>query len=111
MTMMGRSITARSKRSKAFSINRIVKFDDRFLASFGYRALRPASRLLLYIAANGAISVKQALLDSELSYRAFYIMINKLKAQQLISVEADLHDRRIHRLVLAKRFSQFSERP
>jgi DNA-binding MarR family transcriptional regulator len=103
----GRSIARRKRHTGGRFIRHVVEFDNSFLASFGYRALRPASRLLLYIAVNGATSVKDAMMDSELSYRAFYIMIDKLKDQQLIRIEGDARDRRIRRIVPDTRFAQF----
>ena len=44
------------------------------------------------------------MLDSPLSYRAFYIMIDRLKDVALLDVESDQDDRRVRRLVLGQGF-------
>lgn len=46
------------------------------------------------------------MLDSPLSYRAFYIMIDRLKDEALLDVESDDEDRRVRRLVLGHQFDR-----
>lgn len=45
-------------------------------------------------------------MDSALSYRAFYIMIDRLKEARLIDVATDDSDRRVRLLVLGKEFDR-----
>ena len=67
-------------------------------------ALRPAVRLILYIMVKQSVTIKQALHDSPLSYRAFYIMLEKLKDDAWLEVRHDDEDRRVRRLVLGRKF-------
>ena len=69
-------------------------------------ALRPDARLLMLIMLHQSVSIKQAMLDSPLSYRAFYTMLDRLKANALIAVETDHADRRVRRLVAAAQFGK-----
>jgi DNA-binding MarR family transcriptional regulator len=82
----------------------ILTLDNFFKNKLNSPALRPAARLLLHIAVNRSVSIKQAMLDSPLSYRAFYIMIDRLKDAALLEVKSDHEDRRVRRLVLGAQF-------
>ena len=84
----------------------IVKIDNFFNKELHTPALRPAARLLFYIMVNQSVSIKQAMLDSPLSYRAFYIMIDRLKDEAFLDVESDNEDRRVRRLVLGHQFNR-----
>lgn len=69
-------------------------------------ALRPDARLLFFIMLRQSASIKEAMLDSALSYRAFYDMLDRLKRLGLIGVEVDEEDRRVRRLVLGAQFDK-----
>jgi DNA-binding MarR family transcriptional regulator len=88
----------------------ILKIDNFFSSALKAPALRPAARLLLYVMIKRSISVKQALHDSPLSYRAFYIMLERLKDETLIEVKSDPEDRRVRRLVLGRQFDNILEK-
>lgn len=85
--------------------SQILKVDDFFNAVIGTAALRPAARLILYIMVQQSVSIKQALHDTPLSYRAFYIMLEKLKDEAWLEVRHDDEDRRVRRLVLGRKFN------
>lgn len=82
----------------------ILKIDDFFVEEIKMAALRPAVRLILYIMVKQSVTIKQALHDSPLSYRAFYIMLEKLKDDAWLEVRHDDEDRRVRRLVLGRKF-------
>jgi hypothetical protein len=84
----------------------ILTIDNFFNEKLNSPALRPAARLLLHVAVNRSVSIKQAMLDSPLSYRAFYIMIDRLKDASLLDVKSDHEDRRVRRLVLGPQFDK-----
>jgi DNA-binding MarR family transcriptional regulator len=88
----------------------ILKIDNFFNEMLHTAALRPAARLLLYIMVKRSVSIKQAMLDSPLSYRAFYIMIERLKDESLLAVKSDDEDRRVRRLVLGRQFDRILEK-
>jgi hypothetical protein len=84
----------------------ILTIDNFFNEKLHSPALRPAARLLLHIVVNRSVSIKQAMLDSPLSYRAFYIMIERLKDEVYLDVQSDSADRRVRRLVLGRQFDR-----
>jgi hypothetical protein len=72
-----------------------------FLDRVGLGALRPEAKLLLLINQKGELSIKQAMSVSDLSYRGFYILLNRLNSQGLITITADTHDKRVRKIGLA----------
>ena len=87
----------------------LLSIDDIFKRRLSISALRPASRLLLFIAANRSVTIKEAMLDSTFSYRAFYVMLGELKKNALVSVEPDANDGRVRRLVLGAGFRKVAK--
>jgi hypothetical protein len=83
--------------------------DDLFKARFNISALRPAARLLLLLAARQSATITEAMNDSVLSYRAFYVMLDTLKGQALVRVEPDKEDLRIRRLVPGANFDRIAK--
>jgi hypothetical protein len=79
-------------------------FDLMMREKCGIPAITPASRLLFFMKSRESVSLKEAMLAVPLSYRAFYAMLDKLKAKKLINVQADTKDRRVKRLVLGAKF-------
>jgi hypothetical protein len=100
------AVVEEAKDNFAEQAAQILTIDNFFNDKLHTPALRPAARLLLYIMVNHSVSIKQAMLDSPLSYRAFYIMIDRLKDETYIDVQSDSTDRRVRRLVLGKRFDR-----
>ena len=78
---------------KALAAN-LIRADDIYNKQFRIRLLNPKSRLILFIAVNESVNVKQALLDSPLSYRAFYVLRDNLLKNNLISLTKGSHDNR-----------------
>ena len=87
----------------------LLGVDETFKARLRISALRPPARLLVFIAVHRSISIKEAMLDSTLSYRAFYVMLNNLKAKALVNVERDRNDGRVRRIVLGANFAGFAK--
>lgn len=86
------------------SAKRILDVDDYFMKALRRSALRPDARLLFFVVVKKSVSIKAAMLDSSLSYRAFYTMLDRLKDHRLIGVESDNEDRRVRRLVPGAQF-------
>lgn len=84
--------------------------DDYFTKHIGVPMLNPKSRLIMLVASNNNTRIKTALMDSVLSYRAFYVMINGLKAQNLISVESFVGDGRTKKFVLGPKFKRLGRK-
>jgi len=81
----------------------LIDLDDLLIKKTGSAALSPQARLLLGLLIHGSMQMKVALMYTPLSYRAFYIMITKLKAQALIQINGVEGDRRIRRVKLGRR--------
>lgn len=69
-----------------------------FMDRVGVDALRPEAKLLLLLNQHGAMSVKQAMSISGLSYRGFYNLLNRLSSQRLVTITPDTHDRRVKKI-------------
>lgn len=85
---------------------RLLAIDHYCIERIGTSALRPDIRLLCFIIRHQSVSIKEALLDSALSYRAFYNMLDRLKKQGLIGIEIDSVDGRVRRIVLGGQFEK-----
>ena len=81
----------------------LIDLDDLLIKKTGSAALSPQARLLLGLLIHGSMQIKVALMYTPLSYRAFYIMITKLKAQALIQINGVEGDRRIRRVKLGRK--------
>ena len=66
----------------------LIDLDDLLIKKTSCAALMPQARLLMRLLIHGSMQMKDALMYIPLSYRAFYIMITKLKAQALIKSTA-----------------------
>jgi DNA-binding MarR family transcriptional regulator len=108
-----RSHRARKVRYAPQGVEHIAAYllgvDDIFKKKLGMSALRPAARLLLFLAVRQSVTIKEAMQDSTLSYRAFYVMLDNLKEEVLVQVEKDDHDLRIRRLVLDASFDSIAK--
>lgn len=89
--------------------HKALKYDEIMRARYGVCAISPASRLLLYMTSRESVSIKEAMLEVPLSYRAFYTMLELLKAKRLISVTRDNKDGRVRRLILGPEFKMLEE--
>lgn len=81
----------------------LIDLDDLLIKTTGSAALMPQARLLIGLLIHGSMQMKDALMYTPLSYRAFYVMINKLKALGLIESDGVEDDRRIRRVKLGRR--------
>lgn len=87
----------------------VLQIDDFLVEKLKGSVLRPDARLLLFIMVMQSASIKEAMLDSALSYRAFYTMLDRLKEAALIDVVTDDADRRVRKLVLGQQFDTMME--
>jgi hypothetical protein len=83
----------------------MINFDDLLIKKSECSALSPQARLLLGLLIHDSMQMKEALMYTPLSYRAFYVMITKLKALSLVDVDAGFSDRRIRKLTPGRRFN------
>ena len=81
----------------------LIDLDDLLIKKTGNAALMPQARLLMGLLILGSMQMKVALMYTPLSYRAFYVMITKLKALGLIQSDGFEGDRRIRRVKLGRR--------
>ena len=64
-----------------------LELDRQFSEQLGINALRPEAKLLLILSETGALTVKQALSLSGLSYRGFYLLLNLEALLKLTLIE------------------------
>jgi DNA-binding MarR family transcriptional regulator len=88
------------------TVNRVfseaLELDKRFNEQLGITALRPEARMLITLSRTGPLSIKQAISLSGLSYRGFYLILNKMIDQGFVRIDKDTHDGRVRKLVLVK---------
>lgn len=80
----------------------VLELDRHFSEQLGVNVLRPEAKLLLILSQAGTLTIKQALSLSGLSYRGFYLLINRLVAQGLVEINGDENDGRVRKVSLAK---------
>jgi DNA-binding MarR family transcriptional regulator len=80
----------------------VLELDRQFSERLGVNVLRPEAKLLLILSQAGTLTIKQALSLSGLSYRGFYLLINRLLAQGLVEINGDENDGRVRKVSLAK---------
>lgn len=91
----------RPRQSASDFIEQALDIERIFVDRVGVGALKPEAKLLLLINQQGALSIKQAMSVSGLSYRGFYILLNRLSNQHLITITPDTHDKRVKKIGLA----------
>ena len=79
-------------------VDNVLEFDDVFFQLVGSSALRPQARLLMLIQKYGSVSVKEAIIDSRMSSRGFYMMMDGLLKEGILCAEPDEKDKRVRRL-------------
>jgi DNA-binding MarR family transcriptional regulator len=84
-------------------VEKILEINRRFSEQVGIEALRPEAKILFTLKTKGSLSVKEAMILSGLSYRGFYIVLARLANSGWITMEADLKDRRVKRILLSDR--------
>jgi hypothetical protein len=88
----------------------VLEFDRLFSEQVGMMALRPEAKLLLILTRHGSLRIKQAMSLSGLSYRGFYILLQRLVKQKLVIVEGDSADGRVRNIRLGKAISIVDQR-
>jgi DNA-binding MarR family transcriptional regulator len=84
-------------------VEKILEINRQFSEQVGIEALRPEAKILFTLKTKGSLSVKEAMILSGLSYRGFYIVLARLANSGWITMEADIKDRRVKRILLADR--------
>jgi DNA-binding MarR family transcriptional regulator len=77
-----------------------LHLDTSFQNALGFSALKPDAKVIMAIGYHGDLTIKQAMLASQMSYRGFYIMLDRLVESKLVEVCQDSKDRRVRRLRL-----------
>lgn len=92
-------------------LDSVLEFDRLFSEQVGMMALRPEAKLLLILTRHGSLRIKQAMSLSGLSYRGFYILLQRLVKQKLVIVEGDSADGRVRNIRLGRAISIIDQRP
>ena len=79
----------------------LLDLEQDLVRQTGLRALTPEARLVLLLISEGPMPIKRAMIESDLSYRGFYNMIDRLISRGTLVREPSNQDRRIHLLRLA----------
>jgi DNA-binding MarR family transcriptional regulator len=87
----------------AQDFSNLLDLERHFVESLGMTALRPEAKLLLILSEAGSLTIKQAISLSGLSYRGFYLLLNRLLAQGLIEINDDDEDRRVRKMSLSRK--------
>ena len=78
----------------------LLEMEQDLLQQIGVRALTPEARLVLLLMSEGPMPIKRAMIESDLSYRGFYNMIDRLISRGTLVREPSQQDRRIQLLRL-----------
>jgi len=76
----------------------ILTADKIFRQKTGLSLIRSEAKLLILLRRNGSLSIKEAMSFLDLSYRVFYVLLNRMIEKRYISVKDDEHDKRVKRL-------------
>lgn len=76
----------------------ILTADKIFRQKTGLSLIRSEAKLLILLRRNGSLSIKEAMSFLDLSYRGFYVLLNRMIEKRYISVKDDEHDKRVKRL-------------
>ncbi len=78
----------------------LLEMEQDLVRQIGVRALTPEARLVLLLMSEGPMPIKRAMIESDLSYRGFYNMIDRLISRGTLVREPSQQDRRIQLLRL-----------
>lgn len=78
----------------------LLEMQQDLVRQIGARALTPEARLVLLLMSEGPMPIKRAMIESDLSYRGFYNMIDRLISRGTLVREPSQQDRRIQLLRL-----------
>ena len=78
----------------------LLEMEQDLVRQIGVRALTPEARLVLLLMSEGPKPIKRAMIESDLSYRGFYNMIDRLISRGTLVREPSQQDRRIQLLRL-----------
>lgn len=79
----------------------LLDLEQDLVRQTGLRALTPEARLVLLLISEGPMPIKRAMIESDLSYRGFYNMIDRLISRGILVREPSTQDRRIQLLRIA----------
>lgn len=88
----------------------LLRLEKRLEEWLGKSPFRPDAKLLFLTSAQGSITIKEAMHSCALSNRAFYQMLDRLKAERKVVVVLDKIDRRVRRIMLDEAFAKSSQR-
>lgn len=71
----------------------ILKADIALQKETGFEMLRPEAKILFTLQELGPLSIKEIMSLSGMSYRGFYVVLDRLISTNLISIDPDQQDR------------------
>ena len=86
----------------------LLRIDDQCFEAFQLRFLNARSRLIVFIGLKGTVTVNNAFLNTDLSYRAFHVMTRRLRDKGMIKMQIDENDRRVKHLSLTDAVLDFA---
>ena len=87
-------------------IRELLDLEHDLVRYMGTRVLTPEARIVMLLISNGPMPIKRAMIESDLSYRGFYNMIDRLISRGILLREGSTQDRRIQLLKIARPQSQ-----
>ena len=82
------------------NVDMLLRLDRKLREQKGFNAIRPEARLLFLLQKHGPLSVKEAMSFTQISYRGFYTVLERLVGAGLVSMVPGEQDRRVRKLVL-----------
>ncbi len=81
----------------------LLELEHELMTYTGTRVLTPEARIVLLLISNGPMPIKRAMIESDLSYRGFYNMIDRMISRGILCREGSTQDRRIQLLKIAEK--------
>lgn len=81
----------------------LIKCDDGFKKTYNLCLLKPELRLILNLLIHEEMSIKEAISISGMSYRGFYLMLEKVHELGIVDFTTDATDRRVRRIALTNK--------
>lgn len=81
-------------------IDDVLNVDLKFREEFGINFIRPEAKIMLLLKQRGPLSIKEAMSFINVSYRGFYLIINKMIEKRYVHIKQDDSDGRVKRIFL-----------
>lgn len=87
-------------------LSNIIRFDDAYNKAFDRNVLNAEAKIILCLSKDGSMSVKDAMHNSKLSQRAFYLTLDRMKKLSMVIVTQDDNDARVRNISLGREFQK-----